>query len=143
MNEELLKNLINQQQLTPQPLSSNMEKVLTLLLNGIGTEEQYDTHYTQNLRTVYKKLLDIHEFKVGDLVKWKEGLKNKKRPHLNQPAIVIELLGEPLRERQGEEAGSPYYREPLDIILGLFDDDHEFMMFYYDKRRFEPYSEGE
>jgi len=80
---------------------------------------------------------------VGDLVKWKEGLKNKKRPDSNQPAIVVQLLEKPLIERQGEEAGSPYYREPLDIILGLFDEENEFLMFYYDKRRFESYSESE
>ncbi|EDN68608.1 hypothetical protein BGP_2956 [Beggiatoa sp. PS] len=114
-----------------------------MLLNEVGRKKSYDASYTQNLSTIHKKLLESHEFKVGDLVKWKEGLKNKKRPYSDQPAIVIQLLEQPLIERQGEEAGSPYYREPLDIILGLFDDDDEFLIFYYDKRRFEPYSESE
>jgi hypothetical protein len=130
------------QQLKPQLSPSNLEKVLALL-NETGVEEQYDTNYTQNLIRVHQKLLEPHEFKVGDLVKWKEGLKNKKRPYSNQPAIVVQLLEKPLINRFGEEAGSPYYREPLDIILGLFDDDDEFLMFYYDKRRFELYSESE
>jgi hypothetical protein len=93
------------------------------------------------LRKVYQKLLEPNEFKVGELVKWKDGLKNKKRPYPNQPAIVVQLLEKP--DQVNEEAGSPYYREPLDIILGLFDDDDEFLMYYYDKRRFEPYSERE
>ena len=143
MDKELLQTLINQRQLNAQDSSSKVEKALELLLNEVGIKKSYDASYTQNLRTIHKKLLESHEFKVGDLVKWKEGLKNKKRPYSDQPAIVIQLLEQPLIERQGEESGSPYYREPLDIILGLFDDDDEFLIFYYDKRRFESYSESE
>lgn len=124
------------QQLKPQLSPSKLEKVLALL-SETGVEEQYDSIYSQNLIRVHQKLLEHHEFKVGDLVKWKDGLKNKKRPYSNQPAIVVQLLEKPLINRLGEEAGSPYYREPLDIILGLFDDEDEFLMFYYDKRRFE------
>jgi len=142
MDKEL-QTLLNEQ-LKPQHSPSNLEKVLALLKEiREGTEEQYDASYLQNLRIVHQKLLEPHEFKAGDLVKWKEGLKNKKRPYPNQPAVVVQLLENPLIDRVGEDAGSPYYREPLDIILGLFDDDDEFLMFYYDKRRFEPYLESE
>jgi hypothetical protein len=142
MDKKILQTLINQQ-LKPQLSQSNLEELLFALLNETSAEEKYDTNYTQNLTRVYQKLLEPHEFKVGVLVKWKEGLKNKKRPYSNQPAIVVQLLETPLINKFGEETGSPYYREPLDIVLGLFDDDGEFLMFYYDKRRFEPYSESE
>jgi hypothetical protein len=137
MDNKILQSLINQQ-LKSQLSSSNLEKVLALL-NETGIEEQYDADYCQKLIEVYQKLLEPHEFKVGDLVKWKQGLKSKKLPYMNQPAVVIQLLEKPLINRLDEEAGSPYYREPLDIILGVFDDEDEFLMFYYDKRRFEPY----
>ncbi len=139
MNKKILQTLINQQ---PQLSEDNLEKVLLSLLNETSVEEQYDANYTQNLTRVYKKLLESHDFQVGDLVKWKPGLKNKKRPYVDQPAIVVQLLETPIINRN-EETGSTYYREPLDIILGLFDDEGEFLMFYYDKRRFEPYSEKE
>jgi len=136
MDKKILQALINQQ-LNPQPSSNNLEKTLLAFLNH--QEEQYDAKYVQHLKTIHQKLLEPHELQVGDVVKWKQGLKNKKRPYPNQPAIVIELLEKPLIERSGEETGSPYYREPLNIILGLFDDDDEFLMYYYDKRRFEPF----
>jgi len=138
MDKTILQALRNQQS---QLSASNLEKVLSALLNEAGLEPQYDANYTQNLRKVYQKLLEPNEFKVGELVKWKAGLKNKKRPYPNQPAIVVQLLEKP--DQVDEEAGSPYYREPLDIVLGLFDDDDEFLMYYYDKRRFEPYSKSE
>ncbi|MCK5719178.1 MAG: hypothetical protein KAH84_04415 [Thiomargarita sp.] len=132
MNKNILQALKNQE---PQ-LSAN--EILKVLLNQLNVKEQkYDANYTQNLIKAHQTLLEPHSFKVGDLVKWKEGLKNKKLPNSEQPAIVVQLLKESLIDRVGEEAGSTYYREPLDMILGLFDDDDEFLMFYYDKRRFE------
>ena len=77
------------------------------------------------------------EFETGDVVKWKKGLKNKKYPEENQCAIVIQQLKEPII--QGErESGSPYFREPLDLILGFLDpDDGDLVLFHYDKRRFD------
>ncbi|WP_069471654.1 hypothetical protein [Candidatus Marithrix sp. Canyon 246] len=127
------------QSLKTELSSSNLEELLTNLLKETDIEKQYNRNDSQKLIEVYQKLLEHHEFKVGDLVKWKQGLTNKILPEINQPAIVIKLLKEPLIDRLDEEAGSRYYREPLDIILGLFDDKDEFLMFYYDKRRFEPY----
>ena len=35
-----------------------------------------------------------------------------------------------------EQAGSTYYRESLDVILGLFDKDNDFVTFHFDSRRF-------
>jgi len=137
MDNKILQSLINQQ-LQSQLSPSKLEEVLTVL-NETVIEKQYNADDCQKLIEVYQKLLEPHEFKVGDLVKWKQGLKNKKLPYINQPTIVIQLLKEPLIDRLDEDAGSSYYREPLDIILGLFDDKDEFLMFHYDKRRFEPY----
>jgi hypothetical protein len=70
-------------------------------------------------------------------VKWKENLKNRKLPYQNQPAIVVEILAQPITNNQ-EESGSTYFGETLDIILGILVDD-TFLTFYYDRRRFEPY----
>lgn len=76
------------------------------------------------------------DFKPGDTVKWKEGLKNKKYPKENQLCIVIDVLPEPIIQ-DTRDSGSPYYREPLDLILALLDDESELLLFHYDKRRFE------
>jgi len=76
------------------------------------------------------------EFKPEDVVRWKKGLKNKKYPKEGQLCIVIEEMKEPIIQ-DSRDSGSPYYREPLDLVLALLDDDSDLVIFHYDKRRFE------
>jgi hypothetical protein len=71
------------------------------------------------------------------LVRWKPGLKNKKRPEYNEPAVVVNVLLDPILDTS-ESAGSPYYRERLDLMLGLIDSDGDFVIFHFDQQRFEP-----
>jgi hypothetical protein len=106
---------------------------------GIAPEkESYGEEYITQLQTAYKTLLKKDSFQVGQLVKWKQNLKNRRIPYRNQPAIVVELLDNPIISSD-EESGSPYFRENLDIILGILVDDSTFLNFYYDSRRFEAY----
>lgn len=91
------------------------------------------------LKTFYDKLIDSRiDFREGDIVEWKTGLKNKRYPDYGMPAIVVELLGEPLYDNT-RDSGSSYFREPLDCVLGLFGDDGDFVTFYFDSRRFRKY----
>jgi len=78
-----------------------------------------------------------HHFKVDQFVEWKPGLKNKIRPRINEPAIVIQLLEEPLIDEK-QDSGSPYFREPLDMVIGIIQD-NGLILFHVDKRRFKPY----
>lgn len=81
-----------------------------------------------------------HQFTAGQLVTWKKGMKNRRSPGYGEPAIVIEVLATPLLN-PGDESGTPYFREPLDIIIGTLDADGDLLCFHYDSRRFEPYVE--
>ncbi|MCK5720730.1 MAG: hypothetical protein KAH84_12395 [Thiomargarita sp.] len=83
----------------------------------------------------------VYDFKSGELVVWKQGLKNKIKPALNEPAIVMQILDIPLRDQGEQDSGTPYFNEPLDLGLGLIDNNGDFNIFHYDKRRFEPYQE--
>jgi len=87
-------------------------------------------------RDVFDK---VYDFNPGDLVVWKKGLKNKIKPALNEPAIVMQILDTPLRDQEKQDSGTPYFNEPLDIGLGLVNEEGDFAIFHYDKRRFEPY----
>ncbi|MEN8217957.1 MAG: hypothetical protein ABFS56_16630 [Pseudomonadota bacterium] len=110
-------------------------------LSLIKTEQSvrsYDDADVQQLETAYKNFLQTHDFQTGQIVKWKKGLKNKNLPQENQPAIVLKVLDKPLY-LEGD-SGSPYFREPLDIVLAIINDDGDFLTFYYEKRRFEPYN---
>lgn len=78
----------------------------------------------------------------GDFVRWKPGLKNKKKPgsygfllFLNiilaegEACVVLESLPEPLYDLQ-KSAGTPYFREPLTLKLGILDSDGTFFFFF-------------
>lgn len=95
------------------------------------------------LRERFDSLTQPHAFAPGDLVTWKPGLKNKRFPRYGLPAVVIEVLETPVFDRD-DEAGSTYFREPLDLVLGLIWDSNpgrgELVTFYYDQRRFQPWT---
>lgn len=78
-------------------------------------------------------------FKEGQLVSWKKGLKNRKYPRYGEPAVVLKILEKPVFSEE-KESGSPYFMEPLDMILGVIINDN-FEIFYYDKRRFIPFND--
>jgi hypothetical protein len=94
------------------------------------------------LRELRSRLLEEkHTFVPGQPVRWKKNLKNRRKPAYDEPAIVIELLPQPVFDTKDEGASSPYFREPLDIVLGLVDDDNELVAYHFDSRRFEPFPE--
>lgn len=106
----------------------------------VNEEEQnnYGEEYIAQLKSVCKSFIKKESLEVGQIVKWKEHLQNRKLPHKNQPAIVIAILDKPVISTD-EEAGSPYFLETLDIILGVIVENGTFLTYYYDSRRFEPY----
>ena len=101
-------------------------------------EKNYGEEYLAQLKSACKNFVRKESFEVGQIVKWKENLKNRKLPHNNQPAIVISILDQPVISTDNE-SGSPYFLETLDIILGIIVDDGSFLTFYYDSKRFEAY----
>lgn len=94
------------------------------------------------LEHLYARFQVEHEFVVGQYVRWKAGLRNRRWPDYDEPAIVLNVLPSPIYGTGDDDlnSGSPSFREPLDIVLGVIDQDHELGCFYFDKRRFEPVS---
>lgn len=86
-------------------------------------------------------LTEEPQIEPGDLVKWKDGLKNRKYPPENTPVCVIDVLSSPII-KDDSDSGSPYFREPLDLILAVQDNNGDLMFYYYDKRRFQVYQKG-
>lgn len=79
------------------------------------------------------------ELKPGMLAKWKPGMKNKKLPLYGRNAVVVEIKEAVLCTRA--DSGSPYFREPLDTVLGIVgevDEDDIFILFHVDSRRLMP-----
>jgi hypothetical protein len=92
----------------------------------------------RKLIRAFESMLMKNSFKPGQIVRWKQGLKNKDVPEYNQPVIVWEILSKPLFDSSRVNvSASPNFHGPLDIVLGIMDGD-EFLLLHYDSRRFEP-----
>ena len=91
----------------------------------------------EKMRGLLEKLNEKHTFSPGDVVRWKLGLKNRRFPEYDAPALVACALAEPVLDPTNA-AGSPYFREPLDLIICRMDADEDMVFLYCDSRRFEP-----
>ncbi len=110
--------------------------------------DDHDVGDGQRDRLTRLRLLELeaslrvqHAFEPGDLVRFKDGLRNKRRPGDGEVAVVVEHLADPVFDTE-EGSGSPYFREPLDLIVGLIDDDGDFVTYYVDSRRMQPIEPG-
>lgn len=121
------------------------EKELTKLLELLAesasaewTDESKQKDRSNELRKLLTVFQKHYDFKPGDIVRWKPSMKNRKRPAYGEPAVVVNVLSDPIHESK-EDAGSPYYHEPLTLVLGVIDSDGDLLLFHYDSRRFEPF----
>lgn len=89
------------------------------------------------LRESYQRLqsTDPAQFRPGDLVRWQPRMKDVKWPQYGEAAVVVECLDPPVLEVE-RESGSPYFRQPATLVLGLLRDDG-FHCWHFDGRRFE------
>ena len=89
----------------------------------------------RKLNELSDRLDQFHAFGKGRFVKWKSGLKNRKFPEYGEPAIVTAVLPSPVFDPSEVSSASPYFQEPLSIIIGTYRDD-DFLEFRVDGRRF-------
>lgn len=90
----------------------------------------------------YHQLAQVqYDLQPGTIVTWKPGLKNRRWPRIGVPAVVVQKLDPPVYD--SDEPGSTYFREPLDLILGLFVDNSEhrgdFLVFHANSKRYQPW----
>ena len=90
----------------------------------------------QTLKQAFETFNQKNTFKPGDIVEWKPGMRHKRT---EGPFVVVEVLDEPVVDAVAE-AGSPYFREPLDLVLGSFFNG-DLIVFHYDSRRMQPVAE--
>lgn len=99
-------------------------------------ESRKSDEYRTRLRTLAKQYLRSEpEFELLTWVVWKAGLRNRRRPDYDEPALVLGISREPLIDST-VGSGSPYFGEPLDLQIGLLDSDDELVIFNVDRRRF-------
>ena len=93
------------------------------------------------LKECFRTFSQKNEFVPGGIVVWKDDMRNRRNPAYGQPAIVVEVLEKPLMDYPSDErnhAGTMFFHEPLDMGIGLLDDDGDWYVVYVDSRRFKP-----
>jgi len=135
MNKEQLVKLLSSSDETDN--EQILRAIISQITSDSGNKQIIDVEkHISILKSSVEKYNQKNSFKIGDIVQWKEGLKNKKRPQFGEPCIVIEVLDKAISDIQAPIA-SPYFAEKLDIKLGLLGDNEEFFTFHYDQNRFE------
>ena len=95
------------------------------------------------LKACAARLSKINHFTNGQLVQWKEGLKNKATPAYGQPVIVVDVLKKPVFNFGENSDGSQYINEPLTLVAGIIAENGDFLCYHFDARRFEPHVRNE
>jgi hypothetical protein len=109
----------------------------------VETSEQASPAKTEmrRLKELANRLDQHNAFTKGQFVVWKAGLKNRRTPEYGEPAIVTGVLPTPVFDPSETAAGSPYFQEPLNLVIGVFRED-DLLEFRVDGRRFEPLKEA-
>ena len=89
------------------------------------------------LKELAERLDQHHVFAKGEIVVWKAGLKNRTKPDYGEPVIVTGVYPSPIYDQTENSSASPYFREPLSLVIGVYCDD-DLIEFRVDGRRFEP-----
>jgi hypothetical protein len=92
------------------------------------------------LKQLADRLDQHHAFAKGQFVVWKAGLTNRKFPDYGEPCIAANIPPAPFFDPSEVSAASPYFQEPLGLVIGVLHED-DFIEYRVDGRRFEP-SEG-
>lgn len=108
--------------------------------SGLIDDPEVLEHKMLKANGMYERFMRRHEFKPGQLVCWKAELKNRKYPAYGECGVVVSVLPVPVMDATAN-SGSPYFREPLDIVLGFVDGDGDFVTYHFDSRRFAPVAE--
>jgi len=139
----------NQSAAEIEELRGNPQRILEVVRNLISYADEEDEgaiSSPEEFERVCSELKSRHDdfksdnnLEPGQLIVWKQGLKNRTYPAYGQPAIVIEILDEPVYD-DSQAGSSSYFREPLDLVAAIVFDD-ELPFFHFDSRRFKPLSE--
>ena len=122
-----------------------IDPALQSMLLDLANTEQSDVDLQREarelkidaLRDSFRRMqcTDRAKFRPGDLVRWQPCMKYVKWPQYGESAVVVECLDPPVMDEENQ-CGSPYFRTPMTLILGVHHHDG-FHCWHFDGRRFE------
>jgi len=137
ISEELLRKLTRKLR-KPESADDELRQLARrAMLAQTETKFQSREGLIERLNALRSSLFNEIDFAEGDIVQWKDSLRNRALPRYGEPVIVIKMLLEPVFG--DDDSGTPQFQEPLDVILGWLDKDGDMVCFHYDSRRFRKY----
>lgn len=113
-----------------------LERIHSALRTSTNKEERKKLEEAERLITLSRSYEQMEEFHVGDLVKWKPGMRNTRQPQYTQVAIVSAVFECP-QYFTDKSAGSSLFREPTTMKIAFVDNnDDEFVEYSVDGHRF-------
>jgi hypothetical protein len=109
---------------------------LTERLNALAPSRGETPGIAERLRDALDAYRTHRVFRVGQLVRWKPGLRDRKHPPEDQPAIVVEVLETPVTDTS-TDASSPYFKNIYDLRCGVLVDGG-FYIYYMESARLQP-----
>jgi hypothetical protein len=95
-----------------------------------------DTDLSTKLLASFSLITQPSSFKIGDIIQWKHGLKNRIEPKEGCHAVVTRVHS-PAIISPDKSTGSAYFREELSITIGFIDNEGDFQEFFVPGDRFE------
>ncbi|WP_419797586.1 MAG: hypothetical protein ACNI26_14970 [Terasakiella sp.] len=130
----ILKMLQKNDDNTNKASSENSDLLKALLTRKRSNENISSDERDELLENRFKTFTEKETFESGDKVQWKNGLRNKGGLKYSDTAIVINTIHPPIFDAS-KDSGSPYFQEPLDILIAFLDDDNDFITLHADSRR--------
>lgn len=141
MSDDKLKSLLEiykaSENSTSKSSKSDLEPLVRAWLTSRNKSEKNNLSKEEKVELLEKRYTafsDKEIFKSGELVKWKPGLRNKGGLNYDDFAIVVDVLQEPIFDPE-KDSGSPYFKEPLDMLVAFLDSDNDFIVLHVDSRR--------
>lgn len=115
-----------------------LHDALTKRAAGVTPTDEERKRTAADLRTLLAVLAQKHEFVTGQLVEAKHRCQNKSADR-GGVAIVSRLLPTPIMHSE-TDVGSCYFREPIDMVIGVLEHDGVIVEYHVDSRRYQPYT---
>jgi hypothetical protein len=81
-----------------------------------------------------RSLSEKCDYLAGDLVVWKDGMRNRGFAACGEPMLCAEILKKPV-EDQHSDSKTPWFHEPLNVRVGVIDGEGDYLCYFVDGRR--------
>jgi hypothetical protein len=135
---DLLEELAAVEELTANDIDRIFSEHHARMSERNGEESSPHRWRIATLRNAYHRYTDdtYPPLAPGEIVVWKAGLRNRGVPSYGEPAIVVDVFDNSV-EKMVEHRGQAISLDIIDIVIGTYDEDGDFLLVCTDSQRLE------